>query len=177
MISSAWVPHFLVWVLYPAWLVAGAGDYLCHRRTHIEETSGTPESWLHVAQFFLLFVALLFAVAFRPTVTTLVFVVLLTVLHSVISYVDVSYTIQHRYISPIEQLVHSFLDVIPLVAAALIVVLYWNIARENVTQPVMEFVSPSIGAAALLGSFVVLAGLPIAEELWRTHRAETHLTE
>ena len=49
---------FLLWGVYPAWLLAGAGDYLCHRRTDIEHTSGAKESWLHLAQFLTLLIAL-----------------------------------------------------------------------------------------------------------------------
>ena len=60
--------NFLAWVLYPLWLAAGAADYLCHRRTHIERTSGAVESWLHVAQF--LSIAALLALATLFAVTT-----------------------------------------------------------------------------------------------------------
>jgi len=41
----------LVYFVLPVWLAAGFGDYLCHRATHIERTSGWKESILHLLQF------------------------------------------------------------------------------------------------------------------------------
>ena len=34
--------------MLPLWLLAGLGDWLCHRRARIERTSGAPESGMHV---------------------------------------------------------------------------------------------------------------------------------
>ncbi|WP_245310130.1 hypothetical protein [Bradyrhizobium jicamae] len=41
----------LMYFVLPLWLAAGFSDYLCHRATHIEKTSGWKESVLHLAQF------------------------------------------------------------------------------------------------------------------------------
>jgi hypothetical protein len=41
----------LMYVVLPVWISAGLADYLCHRVTHIEKTSGTTESLLHLVQF------------------------------------------------------------------------------------------------------------------------------
>jgi hypothetical protein len=41
----------LMYFVLPLWLAAGFADYLCHRATHIEKTSGWRESVLHLAQF------------------------------------------------------------------------------------------------------------------------------
>lgn len=49
----------LLLVIYAIWLLAGMVDYLCHRWMDIGGTSGSTESWLHVAQFVALGVALL----------------------------------------------------------------------------------------------------------------------
>lgn len=51
--------------------------------------------------------------------------VALVIAHSVLAHVDVSYTDGRRRIMPIEQLVHGFMDVLPLVAVALLGVLHW----------------------------------------------------
>ena len=37
----------LMYVLLPAWLVPGVADYVMHRRTRIERTSGLGESAIH----------------------------------------------------------------------------------------------------------------------------------
>src|SRR5688572_5512543 len=81
---------FLVWVLYPAWLLAGAADYLCHRRTDIAHTSGVIESVLHVAQFLCIAAILTLAVAFPVTALTWAAMFLAAVAHSVLSYIDVA---------------------------------------------------------------------------------------
>jgi hypothetical protein len=41
----------LMFVVLPVWLLAGLADYLCHRATNIETTSGVRESMLHLVQF------------------------------------------------------------------------------------------------------------------------------
>lgn len=174
---------FMGWVLYVAWLIAGAADYFCHRRTHIERTSGSTESWLHVAQFACIAIAFVFALLLE--VTALVFLVMLAavVAHTILSYADVAYTLKRRHISPLEQHVHGFLDVIPLVAVGLIGVLDWPTiwpqAMEatgelNSPQPALGWKEPMIPAAELvllLGSFFILAGVPVFEELSRVLRS------
>src|SRR5688572_3918960 len=159
----------LVWGLYPVWLLAGAGDYLCHRQTDIEHTSGTRESWLHLLQFASLLIA--FAAAVLVNLNAIVFgiMVVLVIAHSVLAHVDVSYTDGRRHISPFEQLVHGFMDVLPLVAVALIGVLHW----AEISSPPSTIFSvrpPDLGRLLLVGSFAVLSGVPILEELARTYR-------
>src|SRR6266550_4572335 len=41
----------LMYFILPLWLAAGFADYLCHRASHIEATSGPKESALHLLQF------------------------------------------------------------------------------------------------------------------------------
>ncbi len=164
-----WLSALLLWGIYPAWLLAGAGDYFCHRGTDIQRTSGTVESWLHLAQFACLAVAFACALLLKISTAVFVLMVVLVLAHSVLSYIDVRYTDSRRRILPIEQTVHGFMDVLPLVAVALLGVQHWPEIRAGSTTfaPV-----PSIGLerVLLLSSFVVLAGLPIVEELLRCFR-------
>ena len=39
--------RYLMYVLLPAWFVPGIADYVMHRRTGIERTSGLRESGIH----------------------------------------------------------------------------------------------------------------------------------
>lgn len=161
----------LVWGLYPAWLLAGAGDYLCHRQTDIEHTSGVKESWFHLAQFLCLLVAFAAAVFLRVNALVYGLIVLLVIVHSVLAHMDVSYTDGRRHISPLEQQVHGFMDVLPLVAAALIGVLYWPEIAAPLGDPLISSRAPlDIGRVLLMGSFALLSGVPILEELARTRR-------
>jgi hypothetical protein len=41
----------LMYFVLPVWLASGFADYLCHRATCIETTSGWKESLLHLLQF------------------------------------------------------------------------------------------------------------------------------
>jgi hypothetical protein len=156
----------LVWGLYPAWLLAGAGDYLCHRRTEIERTSGVTESWLHVMQFGCLAVAFAGAVLLQISAAVFALLVALVIAHSFLSYIDVRYTDGRRRISPIEQSIHGFMDVLPLVAVALLAVLHWQAIRAGSTAFALQ-AGLDMQRVLLWSSFAVLAGLPVLEELLR----------
>jgi hypothetical protein len=157
-----------VWVVYPVWLAAGAVDYLCHRMTDIEHTSGVPESRLHVAQLLCMGVIVALAVLAETTAAVWIILFMTGLLHSALAYIDVSYTQSRRRIAPLEQTAHSFLEVLPLVAVALLAVMHWPLA----TAPWFAWRAElDTGAALLLGSFAVLAGAPVFEEMWRTSRA------
>jgi len=164
----------LLGTLYAVWLAAGFVDYLCHRRTDIAGTSGATESWLHVAQFVTLGVALLLATLLAITPVVLALIVAAVATHSVLAYRDVAYTQGRRHISPLEQHVHGYLEVVPLVAVGLVAVLSWDgltTASANVAwrDPRLD---PS-RLAWVLGSFFALAGTPILEELVRTSRRKS----
>lgn len=159
---------FLGWVIYPAWLAAGAVDYLCHRKTDIERTSGAMESWLHVAQLASMTLIVAFATLAEITVASWSVLVLAAIAHSALAFADVAYTDGRRRISPLEQTAHSFMEVLPLVAVGLLAVASWPLARA----PEFAFASPLEGwRAAVLGSFALLAGVPVFEELFRSLRA------
>jgi hypothetical protein len=161
----------LVWGLYPVWLLAGAADYLCHRRSDIEHTSGSKESWFHLLQFLCLLVALSAAVLLKTNAVVFGVIVAAVLSHSLLSFFDVSYTDGRRYISPIEQQVHGFMDVLPWVATALFGVLHWPEIRSGITSSLFVLrTSLELEHGLLLGSFIVLTGAPILEELMRTRR-------
>jgi hypothetical protein len=163
---------FLAWVLYPLWLAAGAADYLCHRRTHIERTSGAVESWLHVAQFLSIAALLALATLFAVTTSVWIFLLAIAIVHSTLSFIDVVYSEKRRRISPLEQLVHGFLNVIPLIAVGLLAVLNWPLSSDPAAGAWFES-APTF----LLVSFCALAGAPILEELVRTLRARQRATQ
>jgi hypothetical protein len=160
----------LIWGIYPAWLLAGAGDYLCHRKTDIERTSGATESWQHVMQFGCLAVAFACAVLLRISAAVFVLLVALVLAHSFLSYIDVRYTDGRRRILPIEQSIHGFMDVLPLVAVAVLGVQQWPEIRAGSMTFVLH-PSMDLQRVLLLSSFAVLAGLPVLEELLRTLRS------
>ena len=156
----------LIWGIYPAWLLAGAGDYLCHRKTGIERTSGATESWLHLAQFVCLAIALACATLLQVDAAVFAVMVAFVLAHSVLSYIDVRYTDGRRRILPIEQTIHGFMDVLPLIAVALFGVQHWQEIRVGSTT-FAPHAAVDMERVLLLSSFAVLAGVPILEELLR----------
>jgi hypothetical protein len=51
-----------MYFLLPLWLAAGFADWLCHRATHIEATTGAKESLIHLLMFAEVSVPLLAAI-------------------------------------------------------------------------------------------------------------------
>jgi len=161
-------------LLYALWLAAGLADYLCHRRTDIAVTSGVAESWLHFLQFLVLGLGLLLGTLLSITPLVLALIAATVGAHSVLAFFDVSYTQGRRFISPLEQHVHGYMDVLPVVAVGLLAVLNWE--EVTAAQWILRWKSPPLASAthvALLGSFFVLAGAPIVEELIRTSKRES----
>jgi hypothetical protein len=159
----------LALVLYPAWLLAGGADYVCHRMTRIEDTSGPIESLLHLAQFFVLLIAMFIYVAFEVTRVTFAIIALAVLLHSVLAFMDTTFTDGRRRIAPFEQWIHGLLDCIPWFAVCLIGLLSWD--RLLSGAPAMTGdVDISRAEGWLLSSFLVLTGIPIVEELARALR-------
>src|SRR5207237_7699708 len=95
------------------------------RATDIAHTAGPKESLLHLLMFAEIAVPLLMCLFFE--IDALVFAVMIAgfLAHEATALWDVSYAIEHRYVSPIEQHVHSFLEMIPLMAGRFIAVLHW----------------------------------------------------
>ena len=116
----------LAFVVVPLWLAAGFADYFCHRASSIERTSGTPESLMHLAQFGLVGVPILIVLFFRVDAGVLLVLVAFAVAHHCVAYADLRYATGKRDITPIEQMVHSFLELLPLTAWLLLVAIHFD---------------------------------------------------
>ncbi len=117
--------YVLMYFVLPLWLAAGFADYLCHRAAHIETTSGAKESVLHLLQFGEMAVAVLAAMFLEINALVLLVMLVCFLLHEATALWDVSYAAATREVTPIEQHVHSFLEMLPLMGLALIAVLHW----------------------------------------------------
>src|SRR5512146_1114901 len=120
MVEIGLLRQYLLFLIFPLWIVAGLADYVLHKRTRIEETAGTKESLLHLVQLGETGIPVVFALLLD--INALIFLVMLTglVLHEVTALWDVSYASRRRYVSPLEQHVHSFMEVLPLTALLLV---------------------------------------------------------
>jgi hypothetical protein len=117
--------YVLMYFVLPVWLVAGFADYLCHRAASIATTSGAKESVLHLMQFAEMAVAVLSAMFFEVNALILLVMIVCFLLHEATALWDVTYASATREVTPIEQHVHSFLEMMPLMGFVLIAVLNW----------------------------------------------------
>ena len=109
----------------PLWIGAGLADYLCHRAARIQENSGTPESLLHLLQFGLVGLPLTLGLFLRPNAGFFLFGALCILLHHAVAYMDVRYADGSRKVAPREQMVHSFLELLPITAWLLLAAAEW----------------------------------------------------
>ncbi|MFI0904466.1 diguanylate cyclase [Streptomyces sioyaensis] len=93
-------------------------DWIRHRRTHIEDTAGTRESALHALM--MTEAGIPVAMGLLAKVNPLVLSVMgaAAVAHGATALWDVSLATDEREVRPVEQHIHSFLEVLPLAAMA-----------------------------------------------------------
>jgi hypothetical protein len=170
----------LLYFIMPVWFLAGFADYLCHRATDIAHTTGPKESLLHLLMFGEIALPLLMCLFLD--INALVFAVMIAAFlaHEATALWDVSYAIDKRYVSPLEQHVHSFLEMIPLMAGSFVAVLHWPqlLALFGLgTEPARFSIAwkseplPVLYITSVLGASLLFELLPYLEELWRGWRA------
>jgi hypothetical protein len=154
-----------MYVVYPVWVLAGLADWACHRATGIATTSGIKENMLHWLMYAEIGVGML-AVAFleiNAGVLAVVFGVFL--LHEATVYWDLDYSTMLRDVGPFEQMVHSFLELLPLVSLGLLAVIAWphgmDFSLRMKEQPL-----PFDYLAAAGGASLLFNGLPLLQETW-----------
>lgn len=139
--------QMLLWGALPLWIGAGFVDWLRHRHSRIEVTSGAREAALHVVGYLLTVVPVLVGLYFEINVLVLVLMGVCVVVHLVLAWVDTGYTQPRRTIGAVEQAVHPFLELLPLFAFAVVAVLHahgwtsasggaaWSLQARAVTLP------------------------------------------
>lgn len=159
----------LLCLTLPLWLLAGFGDWLCHRRSRIEHTAGPRESALHVLLYLLIAVPVSLSLFLSVNAALLVLMAVCVAAHMAISLWDTTYAQPRRYISPVEQHVHSYQDMLPLFALALAGALHWNALATSSWSWSLRPQPLPWSAGVLLA---LCAGfLMIVEELMRCLRA------
>jgi hypothetical protein len=174
---AAWI---LVWLIVPAWIGAGLLDWQCHRAARIERTSGARESILHLVMFAEIGVPLVACLLLRINAAVFALVILGFVAHEITSLMDVSYATRHREVTPFEQHVHSFLELLPLTAILLLAVLHPGqiLALAGLGAEAADFALawkqpplPTFYIAGVLTAAAICGLLPYAEELSRGFRS------
>jgi hypothetical protein len=184
MSHSAAAETILLYFVLPLWLLAGFADYLCHRAARIELTSGYKESLLHLLMLAEIGIPLLAAIFFE--INALIFAVMIAglALHQLTALWDTTFASQKRRITPIEQHVHSFLELIPLTAVLIVVIFNWSqfaslwglgseAARFDLV--LKRDPLPWTYVATFLFAAMLLEVLPFLEEFVRGWRARRQL--
>jgi hypothetical protein len=175
---------FRNFVLLPLWMVPGFGDYLCHRASKIERTSGTHESLTHMLMISSTGAGIAAGMFFEVNELVLAIMIASAVAHEAIVVWDVGYAAPLRPSSPTEQHMHSFLEVLPLGALAFTMCLnpaaVANLAGrgprprqfrfENKRDPIAPIHIAAISLLAIVSLFI-----PYTEELVRCYRVDQTL--
>ena len=111
----------LMYVVLPLWLAAGFADYICHRASHIERTSGWKESMLHLVQFGEMAVPVLAALFLEIKSGVILIMMAFLILHQATAIWDVQYASETREVCPTEQHVHSVLEMLPFTGLLLVI--------------------------------------------------------
>jgi hypothetical protein len=166
-------------VLLPLWLLAGVGDWWCHRREHIEHTAGPREAALHLAMIAELGLGAVAVTLLRVNAAVLTLLFAVCVAHELTTWIDLHYAESRRRIPVPEQWVHSLQVVLPWVALGGIAALHadqalalfgrgpavadWSWSWRDPLPP-----PTTIALGALAGLLFVV--LPFAEEFVRCRR-------
>ncbi len=154
----------------------GILDYVCHRRTRIERTSGTHESLTHLLMTAVSGVPVLLSLTFEMTPSVALVAVASVLAHEAIVIWDVAYAAPLRAIPPNEQHVHSFLEVLPFTMLALSVsadpTAFRDIARGWPLQFTRRRRPPSFPYFALLATLATISTAAYAEEFVRCYRVD-----
>jgi hypothetical protein len=153
----------LMYVVYPLWVAAGLLDWACHRRTGIAITSGGKENALHWLMYAEIGLGMLAVAFFEVNAALLAVVFAVFVVHEATVYWDLDYSTLKRDVGPFEQMVHSFLELLPLVSLALLALLAdraeWSL-RARGEGWLTRYVLMAAGASVLFNL------LPLLQETW-----------
>jgi hypothetical protein len=167
--------------IVPVWIGAGFLDYIWHRRTRIETTSGLSESLMHSIMMLEAAPAVLGPLFVEINAGVLAGMLGLSILHELTVALDVSFTATRRAIPPPEQVTHTFLEAAPFLVSAAAVSTHWEqflaLVRRGRERPRLHIrlqrpPIPSRDAFLILGALVLFGALPHADELLRCIQAK-----
>ncbi|MDQ2866007.1 MAG: diguanylate cyclase [Candidatus Eremiobacteraeota bacterium] len=171
----------LLSVVLPLWTIAGFGDYLCHRRSRIEATSGTHESLTHTLMMAAVGVPSALALLCEINALTIAVSAGATILHEAVVIWDVGYAAGRRHVTTTEQHFHSFLEVLPLTSLLLLsasrpeCVAALVSAKRDENAFALRPKRDPVARASLIGVFCAIGlfiAVPYAEELVRCFRSD-----
>jgi hypothetical protein len=172
--------NYLLYFILPLWIAAGFADWTRHRATHIEANSGAKESLMHLMMLLEAGVPLLAGLFLEITAPVIALMIGAFFVHEATALWDVSYAVKRREVTPVEQHIHSFLEMLPLMATGAVTVLHWpklraSAGRGSESGPWLQRKQqplPRGYVAGILAAVGLFEFLPYLEELrrdWRKH--------
>lgn len=110
----------------PVWMAAAFLDYLWHRRTKIETTSGLNESLMHTLMMIEAGPAVLAPLFLEVNAGVLAARIGFSVLHELTVWWDLAFTTPRRLIPAGEQVIHTFLEAPPFLVSAAAIATHWR---------------------------------------------------
>jgi len=175
----AMIQPLLMYVVLPLWMITGLADWACHRRTRIETTGGLRECAFHWVMFLQMGTSTLAVLFLEINAAVLLLGAALFLAHELTVWLELRFVVSRRNVQPVEQMVHSFMEILPLAGLFLLAVLYvertglvsagdgtaWTLRLKEAPLP------PAYLIAVLTGA-TLLNVLPMTEESWRCLRAQ-----
>jgi len=169
-----------MYVLLPLWLLAGLADWLCHRRADLAHTTGMHETGVHLLMLAEVGLPLLAALFLKINSGLILLMIAGFIAHELTALWDVRMAVSRRRVSPIEQHIHSFLELIPFMGISMVSLLHWDQAsallpggwaQADFSLSSKDPPLPTGYLVAILSATVLFCVLPYLEELLRGFRA------
>jgi hypothetical protein len=173
------VRYSLLYVLPPIWLAASLADWACHRYSRIERTAGVKESLIHLLLLGEMGLPVLATLYLEITSPIILMMGAAFLVHEATVYADLRIAVSERKVTPTEQMVHSVMEMMPLVGTWLVSVLREDELRAllgssprkpDFSVRLKEEPLPVGYRGDLLTAIALFGAIPYIEELWRTVR-------
>lgn len=177
--------RYIMYVIMPVWSGVGFLDWLWHRQTKIETTSGVNESVMHLLMMAEAGAPILTGLFLEMNAGALALMGTGWLVHELTVAWDVTYTASRRVIYPREQHTHGYMQTIPFDILATLACLYpeQSLALLGLGKEKADFKLrlrkppvPLTHFVAIVACMGLVSGLPHVEELWRCYRARQNGT-
>jgi hypothetical protein len=181
--------RIMMYFVVPVWIGAGLADWACHRASDVEHNAGPRESLVHLLMLAEMGVPSLAGLLLEINAPVFTLMIGAFLAHEATALGDVAYAVERREVTPIEQHMHSFLELMPLASLCLLASLHpgqfaalfgaggepaeWRLRLKD--EPL-----PKPYVAAVLGAIALFNLAPYVEELsrgWRAAGGEPAVTD
>lgn len=174
--------RYLMYFIVPVWALVGGLDWLWHRQTKIETTSGPKEAAMHLMMMAEAGIPLLAGLFLETNAGLLALMSAGMLVHQATVMWDVSYTVSRRKIPAREQHTHTFMETLPFDILAVFACLHpeqflsllgMGSEKPDFSLRLKRPGLPIRQIAGIFGAMTLFVVLPHVEEFvrcWRAYR-------